>query len=55
LFQGAAFLRDDSHREYDVSPDDRRFLMVRPRNTGANANLVMVENWFTELVEKVPS
>jgi len=53
LFQGVNYLRDDSHREYDVSHDDRRFLMVRPRNTGANANLIMVENWFTELVEKV--
>jgi len=55
LFKSANYLRDDSHREYDVSPDDRRFLMVRPRSTGANANLVMVENWFTELVEKVGS
>ena len=55
LFPGSTYMQDNSHREYDVSPDDRRFLMIRPRRSGRNATLVMVENWFTELEQKVGS
>jgi Tol biopolymer transport system component len=53
LFPGGAFAMDDSHREYDVSPDDRRFLMLRERGGGERGNLVLVDNWFQELIAKV--
>jgi serine/threonine-protein kinase len=53
LFPGSLYLSDDSHREYDVSPDDRRFLMVRERGGGERANLILAENWFGELRAKV--
>jgi serine/threonine-protein kinase len=52
LFAGAAYAQDDTHRQYDVSPDDRRFLMIRERG-GERGSLVLVDNWFQELVAKV--
>jgi DNA-binding SARP family transcriptional activator len=36
---------------YAVSPDDRRFLMIRPA-VGAPEKLIVVENWFEELKRK---
>jgi len=53
LFAGGAFRVDNSHRGYDVSPDDRRFLMVRERGGGERTNLILVDGWFRELVAKV--
>ncbi len=53
LFLGGAFRTDASHRGYDVSPDDRRFLMVRERGGGERTNLIIVDGWFQELVAKV--
>jgi eukaryotic-like serine/threonine-protein kinase len=53
LFPGSAFGLDDSHRQYDVSADDRRFLMLRERGGGERGNLVFVDNWFQELTAKV--
>ena len=46
-------------RQWDVSPDGRRFLMVRDVEGAADprerlSELVYVGNWFTELVERVP-
>ncbi|HEX9632228.1 MAG TPA: protein kinase [Gemmatimonadales bacterium] len=52
LFAGAAYAQDDTHRQYDVSQDDRRFLMIRERG-GERGSLVLVDNWFQELVAKV--
>jgi len=43
---------DPNHRAYDVSRDDRRFLMVRGANSDA-AELVLVLNWFEELNGRV--
>jgi hypothetical protein len=43
-----------SDRTFDVSPDGRRFLMIRtiapPRRT-----LAVVQNWFDELRQRVPA
>jgi len=39
---------------YAVSPDDRRFLMIRPV-VGAAEKLIVVENWFEELKAKSSS
>jgi len=52
LFAGALYAQDDTHRQYDVSPDDRRFLMIRERG-GERGSLVLVDNWFQELTAKV--
>lgn len=41
---------------YDVSPDGRRFLMIKPTSeTNAPEQLQVVENWFEELKQRVPS
>ena len=39
----------DFDRDYTVSPDDRRFLFIRPVSSGGFDKLIMVENWFEEL------
>jgi serine/threonine protein kinase len=38
--------------EYAVSPDDRRFLMIRPVATDLPDKLTVVDNWFQELKAK---
>jgi serine/threonine-protein kinase len=53
LFAGSDYALNDSHRQYDVSPDDRRFLMIRERGGGERTNLILVDNWFQELIAKV--
>ncbi len=42
-----------SSRTYDLSPDGRRFLMIKPAETAATS-LVVVLNWFEELRRAVP-
>jgi serine/threonine-protein kinase len=52
LFAAGAFRSDESHRQYDVTPDDRRFVFLRsvgnPTDLG-ETKLIMVENWLAEL------
>jgi serine/threonine-protein kinase len=44
------FLVRSPGRSYDISPDGRRFLMIRESAVaGVQAQLVFVENWFDEL------
>ena len=52
LFSAREYITGPSHRQYDISPDDRRFLMLRTRDTGARDNIIVVENWFEELKAK---
>jgi serine/threonine-protein kinase len=45
-------------RSYDVAPDGRRFLMIKEVVGGAGAStapLVVVTNWFDELIRRVPT
>lgn len=46
-------------RTYDVSPDGRRFLMIKQgsgsEQAAAPASLIVVLNWFEELKRLVPS
>ena len=44
--------RDD--RNYDVSLDGSRFLMVKAERTAASAQLTVVLNWFQELQRLLP-
>ncbi len=46
--------RTSRHPEYDVTPDDQRFLMIRDRSgSGEETELIVVENVFGELKAKV--
>lgn len=51
LFPAAGFRSGESRAHYDVSLDDRRFLMIR-RSVVTADGLVAVENWFEELKAK---
>jgi serine/threonine protein kinase/Tol biopolymer transport system component len=46
-------------RNYDVSPDGQRFLMIKEgeekAGTSARTELILVENWFEELKRLVPT
>jgi hypothetical protein len=44
--------RDD--RNYDVSLDGTRFLMVKAERTAASSQLVVILNWFQELEPDSP-
>jgi DNA-binding SARP family transcriptional activator len=48
LFSTAGFEMLPAIKGYAVSPDDRRFLMIRPV-PAAPDKLIVVENWFEEL------
>ncbi|HEX6052478.1 MAG TPA: hypothetical protein VFZ21_24610 [Gemmatimonadaceae bacterium] len=55
LFPIAAFAEyGQFNRNYDVMPDDRRFLMLR-RGEAAPTRLVMVLNWREQLRPGPPS
>lgn len=52
LFPAGKYARGLSYRAYDVSANDRRFLMLSPVSdsvAAAPTRLVVVENWFEEL------
>src|SRR5881296_1279654 len=49
LFPAAGFSSLRFTPQYAVALDDRRFLMIRPLQTGAPDKLIVVENWFEEL------
>ena len=47
--------RHVSSRNYDVSADGQRFLMVKqPANQAAAPQIIVVQNWFEELKRLVP-
>ena len=52
LFSVREYRTAQNRHQYDVAPDDDRFLMIKesPHEFG---DLVYVENWLTELREKV--
>ena len=56
LFSMADYLPSGGSPMYDVSPDDQRFVMLRTGNEeNAASELILVENWFEELRERVPN
>ena len=44
-------------RSYDISADGKRFLAIKlaSEQTGTPNNLIVVQNWFEELKQKVPA
>ena len=61
LIEGRSYYRGDgtnTSRTYDVSPDGKRFLMVKDATDQAPAtplSVVVVQNWSEELKRLVPS
>ena len=46
----------ERYTPFDISPDDRRFLMVRQQRAGARGRpgqFVVIENWFEELKQRM--
>jgi eukaryotic-like serine/threonine-protein kinase len=56
LFEGPYVAATITTPNYDVSPDGQRFLMIKPsEQSGAMTQIVVVQNWFEELKQKVPT
>ncbi len=55
LLQGRYFTGSQG-RTYDVSPDGRRFLMVKEAGADSDARpqIIVVQNWFEELRRLAP-
>ena len=49
----STYRSDLNHRIYDVAADDERLLMIRARGGTEGSELVLVQNFFEELNEKV--
>ena len=54
LFSTNGYVTDNRHLHYTVSPDDRTFYFVKSgAAAGAKNEVVVVVNWFEELIRKV--
>jgi Tol biopolymer transport system component len=53
LFSVAPYADAINRQEYDVSPDDRRFLLIRRPQKQAHEEVVLVEHFFEDLEAKV--
>ncbi len=53
LFSVQGFRSVTVHQQYDVTPDDQRFVMIRNRSVEERGELILVENFFEELKAKV--
>jgi serine/threonine-protein kinase len=56
LFQAKGYSKALSYRAYDVSPDDQRFVMLRPVSDSVTApasQMIVVDNWYQELRQKM--
>ena len=56
LFEGPYVPPSPNNSYYDVSADGQRFLMLKPTEQAQSATqIVVVQNWFEELKQKVPT
>jgi len=53
LFSVGEYEDDRDHRTYDVSADDQRFVMIKRSSEASGPKLVLVENWFEELKQRM--
>jgi Tol biopolymer transport system component len=53
LFPLTGYRSARNRQQYDVAPDDRRFVMIRESGDDASGNVVYVEHWFEELAAKM--
>jgi serine/threonine-protein kinase len=49
LFADTTYQRSFVHRQYDVAPDGKRFIMIRPLASREKSRLILVQNFFEEL------
>ncbi|MEP7176249.1 MAG: protein kinase [Gemmatimonadales bacterium] len=49
LFSTAAYVPAGAMPSYDVSPDDRRFVMLRETSANERSEFIVVQNWTQEL------
>ena len=58
IIQGSYATPLNTGRHYDVSPDGQRFLLLRDagdtREDVASPQIILVQNWFEELKDRVP-
>ena len=53
LFSIQGFRSGTFYQQYDVTPDDQRFVMIRNLGGQEAGELIVVENFFEELKAKV--
>jgi serine/threonine-protein kinase len=53
LFPLTGYRAARNRQQYDVTPDDKHFVMIRERSTDTPTNVVYVENWLEELKARV--
>ncbi len=55
LFDASSFVSGGEWHYFDISLDDERFLMLRGLGAGPEspANLILIQNWFEELRERL--
>ena len=53
LFSLRGYRRARNRAQFDVAPDDQRFLMIRDPDPPALPTVILVEHWFQELLAKV--
>nr|MBA2627324.1 PD40 domain-containing protein [Gemmatimonadales bacterium] len=53
LFSVTPYANAVNRPQYDVSPDDRRFVMIRIPEDAARQEIVLVENFLADLAQKV--
>ena len=49
LFSTAPYVPAGAMQSYDVSPDDKRFVMLRETAANERSEFIVVENWTSEL------
>ncbi len=55
LFDASGFVRQSvSRRNYDVTGDGQRFLMIKRAGNARGSQVVVVENWFAEIGKEGP-
>jgi serine/threonine-protein kinase len=55
LFSLTPYINANPGRPYDVTPDGRRFLIVKSVSVSETPRLQVVENWVDELTARVPA
>ena len=52
LFSTVAYVPGGATQPYDVSPDDKRFLFLRETSQNERSELIVVQNWTSELEQR---
>jgi hypothetical protein len=53
LFTTTPYVPGGPVQSYDVSPDDKRFVMLRETSANERSEFIVVENWTQELRARV--